>query len=390
MAGHLGALASKVDDKICCLRDALAEYRNISNVIDGVAEEKERLRQEKERLKQEKERLKQEEKKLLSEMHAYGEVLEAMKADLLASKNTLIAASNAITSSTEKISQQEKELEVLKRKLQESEAKNNQVEQLSGGSPAPFQPSQVQTRSMDKRKRPSEGALDYSAYENEDTNQLEDQSLSHSTLENNNMQTGSVELPEGNVGSELVNKPSVVQTSGILVSNNKELESVRNEMIKGFLAIDVGGWKLGIREMGELNEKAFKIACLQKLPPDEVGAACNQLYSSWQKQLNDLSWYPFKTVTVDGNCQEIVNVDDDKLQELKSAWGEVAHDAVVKALMEMQEYNRLSDRSIAYELWNYKEGRKATIREGVEYMCTQVKQLSGTKRRKTRRMAGIA
>ncbi|GJM95372.1 hypothetical protein PR202_ga12100 [Eleusine coracana subsp. coracana] len=295
MAGHLGALASKVDDKVCCLRDALAEYRNIRNVIDGVAEEKERLRQEKERFKQEKERLKQEEKKLLSEMHANGEVLEAMKADLLASKNTLIAASNAITSSTEKISQQEKELE---------------------------------------------------------------------------MQTGLVELPERNVGNEL--------------------ESVRNEMIKGFLVIDVGGRKLGIREMGKLNEKAFKIACLQKLPPEEVGAACYQLYSLWQKQLSDLSWYPFKKVTVDGNCQEIVNVDDDKLQELKSAWGEVAHDAVVKALMEMQEYNRLSDRSIAYELWNYKEGRKATIREGVEYMCTQVKQLSATKRRKTRRMAGIA
>ncbi|KAK3140054.1 hypothetical protein QOZ80_5AG0394860 [Eleusine coracana subsp. coracana] len=370
MAGHLGALASKVDDKVCCLRDALAEYRNIRNVIDGVAEEKERLRQEKERFKQEKERLKQEEKKLLSEMHANGEVLEAMKADLLASKNTLIAASNAITSSTEKISQQEKELEVLKRKLQESEAKNNQVEQLSGGSPAPFQPRQVQTRSMDKRKRPSEGALDYGAYENEDTNQLDDQPLSHSTLENNNMQTGLVELPERNVGNEL--------------------ESVRNEMIKGFLVIDVGGRKLGIREMGKLNEKAFKIACLQKLPPEEVGAACYQLYSLWQKQLSDLSWYPFKKVTVDGNCQEIVNVDDDKLQELKSAWGEVAHDAVVKALMEMQEYNRLSDRSIAYELWNYKEGRKATIREGVEYMCTQVKQLSATRRRKTRRMAGIA
>jgi hypothetical protein len=84
------------------------------------------------------------------------------------------------------------------------------------------------------------------------------------------------------------------------------------------------------------------------------------------------------------NYQEIVNVDDNKLQELKRAWGEGAHDAVVQALMQMQEYNRLGDRSIAYELWNYKEGRKATVRECVEYMRSQVKQLSATKRRRTR------
>jgi hypothetical protein len=83
--------------------------------------------------------------------------------------------------------------------------------------------------------------------------------------------------------------------------------------------------------------------------------------------------------------QEIVDVDDEKLQELKTAWGEGAHDAVVRALMQTQEYNRLGDRSIAYELWNYMEGRKATVRDCVEYMCSQVKQHSATKRRRTRR-----
>jgi hypothetical protein len=60
---------------------------------------------------------------------------------------------------------------------------------------------------------------------------------------------------------------------------------------------------LGIKEMGELNEKAFKAACVVKLPPQELAAGYNQLYSSWKKQLSDLSWNPFKTVTVDGKCQ---------------------------------------------------------------------------------------
>ena len=79
-----------------------------------------------------------------------------------------------------------------------------------------------------------------------------------------------------------------------------------------------------------------------------------------------------------------MNVDDDKLQELKRAWGSGAHDAVVNALEEMKQYDVLSDRSIAYELWNY-EGRRATMRECINYMSNQVKQLTATKRRKIRR-----
>lgn len=56
-----------------------------------------------------------------------------------------------------------------------------------------------------------------------------------------------------------------------------------------------------------------------------------------------------------------MNVDDDKLQELKRAWGSRAHDAVVNTLVEMKQYDRPSDRSIANELWNYKEGRRAKV-----------------------------
>ena len=76
-------------------------------------------------------------------------------------------------------------------------------------------------------------------------------------------------------------------------------------MFQGFLEIGYGHGrrKLGIKEMGELSEKAFKTACRAKVPPEEVGAAFDQLYSSWQQQLGDLSWYPFKSVTIDGNCQ---------------------------------------------------------------------------------------
>lgn len=80
-----------------------------------------------------------------------------------------------------------------------------------------------------------------------------------------------------------------------------------------------------------------------------------------------------------------MNIDDEKLQELKREWGSGAHNAVVNALVEMKEYSCLSDRSSTYELWNYKEGRRATTRECVNYMSNQVKQLSVTKRRNIRR-----
>ncbi|OEL28514.1 Factor of DNA methylation 1 [Dichanthelium oligosanthes] len=248
-----------------------------------------------------------------------------MKEDLLLSKDTLVEARDKLVALTDEIARKNCYVEFLTKKLQESEAKNNETAQQCGSVMGLIQPRGVQTGSVEKQKRLSE-------------------------------------RPHGN---DAVN-------------------------LEGFLEIDFGGRKIGIKEMGQLNEKAFKAACLAKVPPEEVGAASYELYTSWQQQIGDLSWYPFKTVTVDGNNQEIVNVDDDKLQELKRAWGSGAHNAVVNALAEMKEYGCLSDRSIANELWNYKEGRRATTRECINYMSNQVKLLSATKRRKMRRSSGKA
>ena len=50
-------------------------------------------------------------------------------------------------------------------------------------------------------------------------------------------------------------------------------------MFQGLLEIDRGGRKIGIKEMGELNEKAFKAACVAKVPPEEVDTAFYELYS---------------------------------------------------------------------------------------------------------------
>jgi hypothetical protein len=66
-----------------------------------------------------------------------------MKEDLLASKNTLTAARDAILTSAEEISLKTKYIEFLKKKLEESEAKNNQAEQQCGSVMDSMQPRGV-------------------------------------------------------------------------------------------------------------------------------------------------------------------------------------------------------------------------------------------------------
>ncbi|TVU41997.1 hypothetical protein EJB05_08377, partial [Eragrostis curvula] len=64
--------------------------------------------------------------------------------------------------------------------------------------------------------------------------------------------------------------------------------------------------------------------------------------------------------------------------------------SLISVLMEMREYNWLSNRSVPYELWNYTEGRKATMMECIEYMSNQMRLLVLSKRRKTkRRVLGV-
>jgi hypothetical protein len=74
--------------------------------------------------------------------------------------------------------------------------------------------------------------------------------------------------------------------------------------------------------------------------------------------------------------QEILDGEDEKLKSLKDEVGEEAHDAVATALMELNEYNP-SGRYPIPELWNFQEGRKALLKEGVLHLINKWKARKG-------------
>ncbi|KAE8772585.1 protein INVOLVED IN DE NOVO 2-like [Hordeum vulgare] len=132
---------------------------------------------------------------------------------------------------------------------------------------------------------------------------------------------------------------------------------------------------LGVKEMGKLSEKLLQDACAVKLAPKYAVTKASELYTLWQELLDSPNWNPFKSVIVDDNCQEeVIDVDDDKLEGLKMAWGEGPYNAVIGALVERKEYNT-DGTGDAFDLWNYKEGRKATLGECVDCIFDKVKKL---------------
>ncbi|WJX74433.1 hypothetical protein P8452_58087 [Trifolium repens] len=173
---------------------------------------------------------------------------------------------------------------------------------------------------------------------------------------------------------------------------NDELQDARKELIS-WIGSPNARATISVKRMGKLAIKPFEEAAKKKFS-DEVNAEtkrkisnkalkakAEELCSQWEEYLRDPNWHPFRIITDKGNDKEVLDEENEKLRSLKDDFGDEVYDAVVTALKELNEYNPSGRYSIA-ELWNYKEGRKASLKECVSYLLKQYKQLKSNKRKR--------
>ncbi|KAG2536752.1 hypothetical protein PVAP13_9NG217300 [Panicum virgatum] len=163
---------------------------------------------------------------------------------------------------------------------------------------------------------------------------------------------------------------------------SEDLEEAKKEMIRVCMSLEQRSGKLGarsnmlfgVKRMGELDQKAFHDARKERIAKDDFDVEFTLIYSKWEHEIRQPEWY------IDAEGKKKINLcllekieeDHEKLQALKSEFGEDAHGLVVKALLEMHEYSPF-ERDPVPELWNQKEGRKGTIPEAVAYLVMQWK-----------------
>lgn len=149
--------------------------------------------------------------------------------------------------------------------------------------------------------------------------------------------------------------------------SNDELQDARKELITSLSDILSNSRIIGIKRMGELDDKVFYNACIKKYPKDLAEENAATFCSKWQDELKNPEWHPFRMAMVDGQLKEVIKEDDEKLVSLKEELGPDVCSAVSRALLEMNEYNP-SGRYVVPELWNFKEQRKACLKEVALYL----------------------
>ncbi|KAL6202539.1 hypothetical protein ACLB2K_026247 [Fragaria x ananassa] len=164
-------------------------------------------------------------------------------------------------------------------------------------------------------------------------------------------------------------------------SNNDELLKARKVLIDGLK--DKSKTCIGVKTLGDLDLKAFQVAAKRRYTAvQEADERAVELCSKWEGYVGDSKWNPFKVISDEkGKRKEIIDEDDNKLKDLKSELGNEVYKVVTTCLMELNEHNS-SGRYKIQELWNFREGRKATLAEGVAYILKLWNALKNTKRRR--------
>ncbi|KAL2456746.1 Factor of DNA methylation 1 [Forsythia ovata] len=118
-------------------------------------------------------------------------------------------------------------------------------------------------------------------------------------------------------GLEDINKQLLTKE---LLSND-ELQKARKELITGLNEmLNSSRVNIGIKRMGEIDEKAFQNIVKHKFPPEEAEIKTIELCSLWQEKLKNPDFYPFKIIHNDGKHEEVLYKDDESQYKLKDEW----------------------------------------------------------------------
>ncbi|KAK8935427.1 hypothetical protein KSP39_PZI013393 [Platanthera zijinensis] len=98
---------------------------------------------------------------------------------------------------------------------------------------------------------------------------------------------------------EAINQTLVVKER----KSNDELQEARKELITGLSDILNNRTIIGIKRMGELDDKVFHNACIKKYRKDLVDENAAKLCSKWQDELKKPEWHPFRMAMVGGKLQ---------------------------------------------------------------------------------------
>ncbi|KAK1398580.1 Factor of DNA methylation 4 [Heracleum sosnowskyi] len=148
---------------------------------------------------------------------------------------------------------------------------------------------------------------------------------------------------------------------------NDELQDARKELINGLKDRTMVNSTIGVKRMGDLDHKPIVSVAKIKYPAAEAGVKAMEFTSLLDTRIRDSNWYPFKVIMVGADSKRVINEEDDSIKVIKNEWGDEVYDTVVTALTELNEYNP-SGRYPVPELWNFKEKRRATLGESVEFI----------------------
>ncbi|WCJ32644.1 XH/XS domain-containing protein [Euphorbia peplus] len=127
---------------------------------------------------------------------------------------------------------------------------------------------------------------------------------------------------------------------------------------------------IGVKRMGELDSEPFYAAAMMKYSGTEAMMKAAKNCTLYESLLRNPQWNPFMIITnEDGHIvEEIINEEDEEFEYLKKEHGEEVCEAVIKALIEVKEYNPRK-RYPVKELWNFQANRRATLEEGIQFLA---------------------